>query len=697
MKKLLIAILFLLLTITTCFYVGCKNNVSDIPIQVDSKEYKDYKIPPIINIDFGDYSIDEIPNAVIDKDYKIFNATAHDIYSRVLDVNVLLYKFYYSENKYLLNIENNCFKPSEYGVYTIEYSAEDVFGNRKVLTIDVACSAVEKLSATLSAKNENGVVGQTIELADISVENNIGNVNVTTIAKLKNSNIVLDLTGENEFEPEYSGVYEIVYTYSDYNCVDEIKYEITVTSSEKPIIGKIAVPKYFIAGVSYEIPMPEKCFYSENGKKYDIVPSVYLKEKNDPDMIKLKGKLLVENEGEVEIIYQAEFNGLIETVSYQSLVVDTGLFDELKMENYFQGNNIFKTATKDDVIITTVTDGAGFNFIRSLPNDVVRFVFGVDSIDNNYDRVDFYLFDSLDVNNRIKVSFERFGQESKVLVNDGEFSKTSFGFEKLARTEFNYNNKQRSVNIGDSAKLEITNTVNGNKFNGFNGDINIEVCFGDVSGYSSLHVFQINNQSFYKEYGDGVSPYVIFNKYSNSTLRVGDTVELERIFVSDVLDPTCYVDYYVKAPDGSFVKDINGNVLDSTCDYTKNQIFVADQIGNYLVYIGVKDSAGNEEFYSYGFNVRGKNAVSIHLGEGSTKISIGNSITLKSLEVIKLQENIEYSVFVYVLCPDMIMDVVQGGNGATYTPDLIGEYKVFYVVTDSNGEINTINYTFTVS
>lgn len=696
MKKFLIFIAAIMMVASVSFGVACTSSLPPTTGNGDDK-YTDYGVAPIITVDFDGYTESSLPNAVINKQYKLFTATAHDIYERAVDVDTSVYLYYYSEGRALVDVQDGCFTPENYGTYTLEFSAVDAFGNTSEVCVDVECNEKQELSANLSTGATNGVVGQSITLADLQVQNSAGNVEVSVMVALKDSNIVYDVTDTRKFVPEYTGEYQVTYEYADYNESGSTSYDIVVSESDAPVMADFAVPKQFILGAEYTLPTPSKCYYSTQSKKYDIVPQIFVRYGGDPDLVELDGTFTPEEEGALEIVYRATYGNKVSEKTFNSTVIDTGLLGEFNMANYFYGEYTTAVTTRDDVVITTAKDGAGFDFVNALPSGKVSFTLGIDESNNKFDRLDMYLTDSLNPNLSLKFSFVKNGETGRFIVNDDDNTNISYGFNKLMRTEFLYDDRSREVTFGGSTTIEVSTTVYGERFTGFESDtVNLSMVFGGVYGSASVHIFQINNQSFYDEMGDGVAPYVIFEKYQGGKVYVGDEVEIERIYVGDVLDPSITVKYYVKAPNGSYALDLDGNELDQDTAYNVNHKFTVTQVGSYNISIVFSDSAGNEDIYSYGIKVTAKDLVSVYLPEqGATSIKFGNAITLKKA-VVNAIDDTGYTINVYVLCPDNIVDYVENGNGGVYSPDLYGEYKVFYYVYDDLGEVSVVSYTFVV-
>jgi hypothetical protein len=199
--------------------------------------------------------------------------------------------------------------------------------------------------------------------------------------------------------------------------------------------------------------------------------------------------------------------------------------------------------------------------------------------------------------------------------------------------------------------------------------------------------------------GDTVAPEIVFTRFGDGEQTLGDIVTLDRIFVWDVLCPNVEVSYYVKAPSGKFVTDVNGVELkpDNT-DYTKQYQFEVKEYGKYTVTMRVSDMLGNSATYTYNVNSINAQTVRIQLiDDQPTTGKLGDTIKLKSFEVPGYDLK-DLVTRVFVITPDQITkQVVAQDNVFEFVPDLRGEYEVWYQVTDAENNIDFVSYTITIS
>lgn len=678
---------------SVCIAFAASAVIGNADLSNGEKQKINYEIAPTISVEMPEGFSDVFPNAVLNKSYKIPDATAIDVYGDALTVQTALYAHYYSETRSLIQIENNTFIPTFYGIYTVCYTATDGFGNADVKTFDITCEEKLPLTASVSEVSGEYFVGREIKVADITVENQIGMVEMQATASCAYASYAVE---NGVFFPEYAGEYTIEYVYSDYSETNRVSYTITVQENETPVFAsEMYLPEYFILGAKYALPKAECKVYRGNGV-YSVTPTVSVNypSKNYSENI-VGGEFAPTMIGDVVITYEANAFGKIEKKEYSATVVDVNFNGAMTMENYFYGEDVGLSALSYGVSISTLTNGATVEFINSVLSKTLTMTLGIDTEKNAFSSLDIYLTDAKDKSQTVKVSLEKTNGDAKVTVNDDDYAYANVAFNKASNFAFEYSNTTRSVSMAGSDKITVNKTLSGEAFNGFGEFITVKYVFNGVTGYSTCFVYSIDNQTFSNEKGDGMRPYIIFSNYTEGQRQVGDLIKIDRIYVADLLDPNYGVNYYVLAPSGKYVVSVDGEVLDKDTDYKKDYSFLATENGKYIVYMEVEDSVGNSEVYAYSINVINTQAPVITLSGVKTEVSAMSSITLATATVSDNVTPAEaMKVFVVVLCPNW--ETVMAENGKEFKPDQYGTYTVWYYVTDGDGNIAMKSYQFTV-
>ena len=652
-----------------------------------------YEIKPEITVEMPEGFSEYLPNAVLNNSYKLPSASAVDVYGDECTVRTVLYAHYYSETRSLLQIENNAFTPAFYGVYTVCYTATDDFGNATTQMFDITCEEKQPLSASVLELSGEYFVAQEVKIAEIEVENAIGEVEVQATASCAQA--TYDVVN-GCFFPEYAGEYTIEYVYSDYSETSTVSYTLTVQENLTPIFdSELYLPEYFILGTSYTLPQAD-CKAYKGGAVYSLTPTVTLRypEKNYSKTI-TDGTFTPTMEGDVVITYEASAFGKTEKREFSATVVDVDFNGVMTMQNYFYGKDIGLSALPFGVSISTVKDGASAAFINSVLSRTLEMTLGIDADKNAFSSLDIYLTDAKDKAKEVKISLEKTNDVAKVTVNDDDYAYANVAFAKAASFTFEYSNATRTVSMAGTSPIAVKKTLSGEVFDGFGEFVTVKYVFSGVTGYSTFNVYSIDNQTFSNERADGTRPYILFSIYQGAEKQVGDLIEIERIYVADVLDPNYTVKYYVLAPSGKFAVSLEGETLDYDTDYTKEYSFLATESGKYNVYMEVEDSVGNSEIFAYSVPVVNKEAPVITLSGTYEEAKAGKSVILATATVTDDETPAaEMEVYVVVVCPNW--ETLMAENGKEFKPDQYGTYTVWYYVTDGNGNIAMQSYQFTV-
>ncbi len=659
---------------------------------------KNFGINPTITIDVPNgYLLESAPSAMINQPYKIFDADAKDVYGDELSVDINVYAFYDSQNKLLVGYDSGYVIPNKYGVYTVEYSAVDAFGNRAIVLYDFECVEKQALISELSSCASEFKAGEEVSVADISFKNNVGEVVVKITATNLNGSVSY-LVENGKFIPRYAGQYVVKYEYADYNEKGTKEYTINVTPNSNPIVyGEANVPKYFLTDCQYTLPTIE-CYHFSNGQPNKIVPQISVKIGDyKPVNVGADFKFKPQYEGKTIITYTA-INKVIRT--YEAVTVNANYgTPDLNMAKYFYsptGNAEIKTLTHG-ITLTSAFEGSTIDFINPLVSERFNMDFGI-LPECNYSRLNVYLTDITNEDIKVKFSLVRNqGKDTSFIVNDGEKAITNVKFDGLATYSFEYLNTNRTAKVGSSFALPVDKTLSGEEFNGFTGNmVYVTFEFEGILSTGGVVVYKLNNQPLSSAKRDTIEPYLVFHDYSGDEINVGDKIVISRIYAGDVLDPNYSVSYYVQKPDGTFAVSDDGVELSSAnAKYDKDYVITADMNGRYLVYMSPSDSRNNMP-QSYAIEVvDGKVPTIILAADGDLAGTVGKEVKLRTPSASDdITENL--AVLVYVMCPNGKLEMVDV-SVLKFTPNVKGEYSVYYYAVDERGNAVISDYTIVVN
>lgn len=653
--------------------------------------------PPEITINSLGYDLDNAPTAMVGKPYKVFSATAKDVFEKEYDVITKVWANYHSSTKSQINLVDNSFTPSFFGEYFVEYVAVSDLGERTVETYSFECVDKESLAIDISNdKDVSGKAGEPIKVGKFELYNVSGVGKCEISAKLKGKDVVYKIGDDFSFCPMYSGEYEIEYSFEDYIEKQVSVYCVTVDVNPNPIMyGEMYVPKYFVCQNAYEFPVWES-YHFAYGKKAEIEPEIKVVYEDGSTEILSDTVFLPKKKGDIKLIFTARYGEKTCSKEFFATVVDTGYPYEFKPEKYIVSKDCVIEGEKERVKVLAKTSGDSFSFINSILSEKFNLSFSFNAQTSAFNEFIVWLSDSINPDTKVKISFIKNDNSSSfVKINDGPAQSLSISF--LSKESFNLSYENNSISIGNISKLKVDKTVDGENFNGFeSGKINLDFSFDKVLGLSSVNIEKINNQVMGLDSNDN-APFVIYNKYSGGAKNIGDLVTLEKVLVSDVLDYNYEVTYYVKDPSGAYVTDVNGVVLNGKgTDYAKSYSFYVHDIGKYNVYISVKDSLGNEEIYAYAISVIDNVAPIIDVDVSDLEGKVGETITLRSFTVKdNIDEDLQVNVFVWK--PDgSVLAIKEVNSVREFVPEETGVYKVLYYVMDLDGNTSTVSYKITV-
>ena len=654
---------------------------------------------PEIFVDWGDYAADNVPNAVCDKAYRVFDATAEDVYGEKIDVQTKVWLHYTESTKSLITVKDNVVTPTLYGIYTVEYVARDYYGNVKTYTYEFVCEESQPFAIALSNVEENAFVGYETQIATASFVNANGFVTERVTASLDGSDISYDITGETSFVPMYAGTYTVTYEYSDYNETATKSYELSVEKHDNPVFFENApLNEYYIVGKSYQLPMVT-AYQFGTGKPVAVTPEISVAlNTGKAKPLAADGAFTPETAGKLTIRYTVRYNGNELTQAYVAKAVDVGYGDSstFDISKYFYSDDANIVIRSNEIMMTTEREGAKIDFVNALSSHKIEFDFAIAQGGNNFDRLDIWLTDSLDPSIALQISYIRSGlKESLLSVNGARGAKTGSSFYSTSTLGFVYSEKTMTAAIG-KASVKISTAANGEEFNGFpSGKVNFSFSVSEVSGRSTLYVYRLNNQAFYNIGSDSIGPEICFYSYSGGERLVGDTITVDRCWGGDVLDDDCTISYSIKAPDGNYVIDENGLLLsEENARYDTAYTFRIRQQGSYMVQMTATDGAGNKTFYSYAITVIDGVSPKVALKtEMPKEVKVGDTITVSDLTIID-DVSRECIVYAFLYTPRLSGQEVKIGD--TFTPSYTGEYSIAYMVTDGTGNVTMLYHNFTV-
>ena len=649
----------------------------------------------------------EYPTGLVGHKYPIIPVYSYDQYDREeKEVKTTVYLNYGLDNQVVIPVVDNSFVPQLATKYYIHYEVVDINGNKneKVITVNVS-DTVEKIEIDqMTSVDDTFDVGTTVTIKDLTYKNVKGKLNEKITATLKSDPSISYEITDNTFIPLYAGEYEIKYEFSDFIFNDVYSYNVVVNHSNKPVIdAKINLLNYYIKGCEYTLPSYTGYIF-EDGKPVEKSLDIYVKEGDDIVTI-TDNKYIPNYNGEITVIYSLK-NGNEETrKEISSTSVDVGYDSTLEMGKYFVGDNFNVNAESKYIEYVFIENqNTTLDFINALASNNVTIRFGASEGLDNYQKIHVYLTDASD--ERIKVRFTYEKESSgyvKFYVNDGAAANYQSYFASNDNPIiFEYNNNLKQVSPHPASYQMVTETVYGEKFNGFISDkvyLSFEV--ESISGPSALRITNLCGQPFTKVKADIIEPKVYV------TNDVGD-YDIDSIYtlgkagIGDVLDPNFKAFIRVKDPEGNIVTSIDGVLLDENAPYNVDYQFKLEKFGIYQVYYEAVDSNENKASYTFVINVVDKEVPNVTILNPITEGKVGEAINIASIS-IKDNYSEKFNIYVCLVDPTGIsysLTKVELDNtiiNKSFTTYVAGEYKIYYYVSDEAGNVTTVSYAVNVN
>lgn len=663
--------------------------------------YEDTEAPSLEILWDEDY-----PTALVGHKYPIFPVYSYDQYDREeKEVKTTVYLNYGLENEVIIPVVDNSFVPQYATKYYIHFEVSDKCGNvnEKVITVN-ASNNVDKIEIDqMTTVDDTFDVGTVVTVKDLTYKNVKGNLIETVTAVLKSDSSISYEVIDNKFTPLYAGEYEIKYEYSDFMFNDVYSYNVVVNHSNKPVIdANITLSKYYIKGCEYTLPSYTGYVF-ENGKPVEKPLEIFVKEGDN--VVKITDNKYIPNyNGEITVIYSLK-SGLEETTKeISATAVNVGYDSTLEMGKYFIGDNFDIIAESKYIEYKFIENkDTTLDFINALASNNVTIRFGASEGLDNFQKIHVYLTDASDESIKVRFTYEKESSGFvKFYVNDGAAANYQSYFASNDNPIiFEYNNNLKQVSPHPASFQLITETVYGEKFNGFISDrvyLSIEV--EGLSGPSALRITNLCGQPFTKVKADIIEPKVyVTNDVGDYDINTIYT--LNKAGIGDVLDPNFKAFIRVKDPEGNIVTSINGILLDENASYNVEYQFKLEKFGIYQVYYEAVDTNENKASYTFVINVVDKEVPIVTILNPVTEGKVGEAINVASISV-KDNYSEKFNIYVCLVDPDGIsysLTRVEIDNtiiNKSFTTSVAGDYQIYYYVSDEAGNVTIVSYMINV-
>lgn len=500
-------------------------------------------------------------------------------------------------------------------IYTLEYSAMNSSGavGKELLTLNVIGDATEGIKLDLDESIFDGEFtgGQVVQLP----QHTLTSINIQDDVKLKitlkHEKMSLNVdTDTRKFTLPYSGVYKIVYEYSD--NVYSLKTEFEIEAEVAEVAGfldNVVIPKYFIKDASYTLP--ELMGYKLGGSTLTPIDvDVYVSFDGGDFEAVDRENVYIEGASTLQAKYVCSYNGQsAEKLSSISRIVDVLYYGDnedykdqglLSHSEYFIHDNFTTEDFTGDnsTVVYTSTLNSGNNvleFINAI--DVTFLEFAYEANENaNYRKINVKLVDYYDPTIQYVISIENVGGNACVSFNGAETIDTKTAFAQSGSRTLAYDLESSKLMFGKEAKTIVD----------LQSYFTTSLCYlvvelEDISGPAEISIYYINSQLITNEPVDDftsprISTYDFTGNYS-----INSTVTLYKPCVTDIITPVLNSSVTLRVmhvESGEYVRDINGKQLKNVSGL-KDYTIVLDRIGEYRVFYEFMDGAMNRTTKMY--------------------------------------------------------------------------------------------------
>ena len=669
---------------------------------------------PLISVDFENYTIDNLPLAVIGQPYKVFEVSAIDFYSEIKSLKTNVYYNYASAERVNVTLNGDSFTPKYEGAYTIEYLAEDTAGNTKTYTVNVSCvkQIGTGLSITTANEETNGFVAHDIAIAEYTVANASGNYNVEITATKGDKSYTID-EDTLIFNVKEEGTYTITYKVTDYvNCTDTYNYTLQITPDDNPVfLTQLIMPKYLLAGCNQILPQLVAYDYKQGGAEVKTTITAQADG--------LQAETLASN----VFAPSASYIGKTVTLTYtaqtstgsSSQVYTAECVSVLKdvNANKTPAANISSNIDKATLFVTSDSVTAGYGKVTDKdtseyaqytfsqegtlayvnPLLAGNFAIQLNITQGNFGIMNVYMTDAVDKTQRAKYTFINRNTYVGFKLNDGiEYRLRKQSFNKPQESfniEYNWHDAEILLENGDTA-FSLTND---NSVYFTSGKIYFEMEMLEVTGESKIVIQKIRNQTLTTSTRDNGAPEgTMLGEYKRN-YDLGSVVELFNFVGGDAIDPTIgevKMTVQYQNADDSFttINDSNNVKLEKVNPANAYQIKL-NNFGTYKVTYEV--TGGNS--YAYMLNVNDYKAPEVTWKYAiSDEYKAGDKIMLSATATDECSG--EMKIYYTVSTPKGLVEFFNVENEYTFTQ--AGSYTVYAYTYDDNGNYGVTSKTVTV-
>lgn len=682
------------LSVTTNEVLGesARYTVLTIDDQTFDGTYLNDRTIPELSVELEGYEENTLPQAVVNREYPLFTATANDKMYGALQTMSRVY--FGGEEIYCTS---NGFIPKSVGEYTLVYEATDGNGNKASKTFTLQAVSATEINGTLCVSkgeydfgdleliNVNGNykadLYYPITLPTMHSDGGVGRVSVTTRVSFNGNPVEVT---DDTFTPNQKGVYVVEYILQDYVGTTKIyTYTIETAYSSLPNLSEPNVPTYLSVNKPALLPAVNSELYTPWKQKIDAYNkitvykadgvtvlfsqegndgAVYTPKETDGDTVVVE-YLTAKDKNSTPVIYRKTVKLVPAEKLVDRFVIDEGVSVDEKSASL----NFSFTGEEQNV-----------TFVNPLPvyeGLVVNFAAIAEK--NNFSEVQFTFTDSENPNIYLTVNIyknaDSTATESEIAVNGKNIGNINSSFYGNVIDTFRFTLSQAGGVYNYNDEL-ITLAED---FEGFtSGLVYLSFTVKGVTGDASIQLKQLLNQITGETDEDFIKPVLTVLEKPVGSAKLGEAVKIGSAVANDAYDSKTSLEVSVTFNEKQ--------VFSQFYEYGRfdGALFYATDYGKYTITYTAIDSSGNETVRTYNVAVADAVAPTIRIdGEMPTTGRVGEKLSVAHATALDNAE-VDLTVYVVIIDPMNVFNVI--AQGEEYIAPHKGRYIVKYYVEDSH-------------
>lgn len=666
---------------------------------------------PSVAVDMEGMS--EVPVAKTGSAYKIFDLILSDDFCAEEALKTQVSVTYGNTE---IPVENGAFIPQYDGYYTIRYSVSDAYGNTTETSVevesrsDVAPIEVSLTESWLEALN----YGYAVEFPAYAATGGTGRYVYTQEVTCDGEAVEL---GNDGFTPLKAGEYVVTLTATDYigqsssiSKTYHVEFSSDIIFEESSVI----LPPAFLNGNPYVFDTYIGGYYATEGAALtETVATVKITDANGETTLPSDGKYTPKaseshSEATVEILFEGYVNGAkIEKKITRTVPIYTAQQSTSFITDYFVTENA-TVATKNQFITFTAIEEnkeLSASFIRAVAADEFEIQFkpnstkdenGESVFHSNFETLEITLTDKYDPTIKIVIQIVKNGDELLLYAN-GKGPMIVAGSLTAATTEnivVSYNNGTFALKGANGTSIgTVTTGLDGKKFGGFpSQEVYVSFRLLGVGEDCAINLVSINNQKLLSTRVDTAQPQIYIDGSYSGMYTAGTAITLPVARAYDVLNYTTPATLTVTAPDGSYLRSVDGVELNGV-SADREYVIEPTAFGKYAVSYYSEDLSGQKRESTRYIVVYDDVLPELTLDKAlPERVWTGTTVTVPSYTVTDNGDVSKVKVYICYTEPGGMMCSLKDGK---IVADKAGRYTVYFYLIDENECYNTVTFEFT--